>query len=147
MTLTASGTTPADTLIPANDHGQTLGVFTATGDIILNDTHVNGKTGKFDGIVEIDGSLATISQSGTGGLVNPNGLINTLTIVGGRIQNNIKNINTTTRNVLFDVRYANGNFSPPWFPSTSVQLGGLKAANFDPPKIQRLSWQNQTPYY
>jgi Tfp pilus assembly protein PilX len=146
VTLAASGTTPADTLIPTNDHGQTLGIFTAGGDIILNDTQVNAQ-GKFDGLMEIDASLATIAQGGTGGLVNPNGLINTLTIVGGRIQNNIKNINTTTRNVLFDVRYANGNFSPPWFPSTSLTLGGLKAANFDPPKIQRLSWQNQTSYY
>ena len=118
VTLTANGTTPADSLIPANDHGQALGIFTATGDIILNDTQVNPKTGKSDGVMEIDASLATISQGGTGGLTNPNALINQLTIVGGRIQNNIKNINTTTRNVLFDVRYANGNFSPPWFPST-----------------------------
>jgi hypothetical protein len=134
-------------LIPGNDHGQALGVFTAGGDIILNDKQINPKTGKFDGNMEIDASLATISAGGTGGLTNPNAQITTLTIVGGRIQNNIKNINTVTRNVLFDVRYANGNFSPPWFPSTSVALGGLLSANFDPPKIQRLSWQNQTPYY
>lgn len=147
VTLAANGTTPADTLIPANDHGQTLGVFTASGDIILNDTQINPKTGKFDGIMEVDASLATISSGGTGGLTNPNAQIQQLTIVGGRIQNNIKNINTVTRNVLFDVRYANGNFSPPWFPSTNVSLGGLKSANFDPPKIQRLSWQNQTAYY
>jgi hypothetical protein len=147
VTLTANGSTPADSLIPANDHGQALGIFTATGDIILNDTQVNPKTGKADGNMEIDASLATISQTGTGGLTNPNSLINTLTIVGGRIQNNIKNINTTTRNVLFDVRYANGNFSPPWFPSTNLTLGGLKSANFNAPTIQRLSWQNQTPYY
>jgi hypothetical protein len=147
VTLTANGSTPADSLIPGNDHGQTLGVFTASGDIILNDTQINPKTGKFDGNMEVDASLATISAGGAGGLTNPNAQINTLTIVGGRIQNNIKNINTVTRNVLFDVRYANGNFSPPWFPSTSVSLGGLKSANFNPPTIQRLSWQNQTPYY
>ncbi|MGC2694754.1 MAG: PilX N-terminal domain-containing pilus assembly protein [Candidatus Angelobacter sp.] len=147
VTLAASGSTPADTLIPANDHGQTLGIFTSTGDIVLNDTQVNPKTGKFDGVMEIDASLATISNGGTGGLTNPNGAINTLTIVGGRIQNNIKNINTATRNVLFDVRYAGGSFSPPWFPSTNVSLGGLKQANFNTPIIQRLSWQNQTAYY
>jgi Tfp pilus assembly protein PilX len=147
VTLTANGTTPADSLIPANDHGQTLGIFTSTGDIILNDTQINPKTGKFDGNMEIDASLATISSGGTGGLTNPNAQLQQLTIVGGRIQNNIKNINTVTRNVLFDVRYANGNFSPPWFPSTNVSLGGLKSATFNPPTIQRLSWQNQTPYY
>ena len=147
VTLTANGSTPADSLIAGNDHGQALGIFTASGDIILNDTQINPKTGKFDGIMEVDASLATISQGGSGGLTNPNAQITQLTIVGGRIQNNIKNINTITRNVVFDVRYANGNFSPPWFPSTSLSLGGLKSANFDPPKIQRLSWQNQTPYY
>jgi hypothetical protein len=147
VTLTANGSTPADTLIPANDHGQALGVFTASGDIILNDTQINPKTGKFDGIMEVDASLATISAGGSGGLTNPNAQIQQLTIVGGRIQNNIKNINTVTRNVLFDVRYANGNFSPPWFPSTALALGGLKSANFGKPTIQRLSWQNQTPYY
>ncbi len=147
VTLTANGSTPADSLIPGNDHGQALGIFTANGDIILNDKQINPKTGKFDGNMEIDASLATISAGGAGGLTNPNAQITTLTIVGGRIQNNIKNINTITRNVLFDVRFANGNFAPPWFPSTSLALGGLKSANFDPPKIQRLSWQNQTPYY
>ncbi len=147
VTLTANGSTPADSLIPGNDHGQTLGIFTASGDIILNDKQINPKTGKFDGVMEVDASLATISANGTGGLINPNAQITQLTIVGGRIQNNIKNINTITRNVMFDVRYANGNFSPPWFPSTSVALGGLLSANFDPPKVQRLSWQNQTPYY
>lgn len=147
VTLAANGSTPADSLIPGNDHGQTLGIFTASGDIILNDTQINPKTGKFDGIMEVDASLATISASGTGGLTNPNAQITQLTIVGGRIQNNIKNINTITRNVLFDVRYAGGNFAPPWFPSTNVSLGGLKSANFNPPTIQRLSWQNQTPYF
>jgi Tfp pilus assembly protein PilX len=147
VTLTANGSTPADSLISGNDHGQALGIFTATGDIILNDTQINPATGKFDGNMEIDASLATISATGTGGLVNPNAQITQLTIVGGRIQNHIKNINTLKRNVVFDVRYANGDFSPPWFPSTDVALGGLKSATFDKPQIHRLSWQNQTPYY
>src|SRR5260221_4613522 len=97
--------------------------------------------------MEIDASLATISVGGTGGLINTGSKLDSLTIVGGRIQSQIDNINTTTRNVMFDVRYAGGTFAPPWFPSTSVTLGGLKSASFNPPSVQRLSWENQTAYY
>ncbi|HEX2328008.1 MAG TPA: PilX N-terminal domain-containing pilus assembly protein [Candidatus Angelobacter sp.] len=137
VTLAANGTTPADTLIPANDHGQTLGIFTATGDIQL-------RNGQSNGNLEVDASLATISSNGTGGLTNVGSSINTLTIVGGRIQNQIKNINTTTRNVYFDRRYANG-FAPPWFPSTTVTLGGLTAAQVLP-SVKRRQWLNKSSY-
>lgn len=130
--------TPADTLIPANNHGQTLGIFTATGDIQL-------KNGQSNGNLEIDASLATISQGGTGGLVNVGSAINTLTIVGGRIQNQIKNIGATTRNVFFDRRYAQNGFSPPWFPSTTVTTSGYSATIT--PQFQRTHWVNQTSYF
>jgi hypothetical protein len=131
---------PPDTLIPLNDTQQALGIFTATGDIQLNNKQANGN-------LEIDASLATISQGGTGGLINvTNSTIGTLTIVGGRIQNNIKSIGATTRNVMFDRRYANGNFAPPWFPATPVPPGGSPPGNTDP-SAQRLQWQNQTAYY
>jgi Tfp pilus assembly protein PilX len=113
VTLTQSGSTPADTLIPANNHGQTLGIYTANGNINLANAQSNGN-------LQIDASVATIANNGSGGLVNTGSAINTLTIVGGRIQNTIQNINTTTRNVWFDRRYAQGGFAPPWFPSTSV---------------------------
>ncbi|HEX7284929.1 MAG TPA: PilX N-terminal domain-containing pilus assembly protein [Candidatus Angelobacter sp.] len=138
VTLVANGTTPADTLIPGNDKGQALGIFTANGDIQLNNKQTNGN-------LEIDASLATISQGGSGGLVNVGASINTLTIVGGRIQNNIKNIGTTTRNVMFDRRFANG-FAPPWYPSTTVTLGGILAANVAP-FVSRRQWQNKTSYF
>ena len=131
--------TPADTLIPGSDHGQTLGIFTATGDIQMANGQSNGN-------LEIDASIATISQNGTGGLVNTGSAINTLTIVGGRIQNNIKNINTTTRNVFFDRRYAQNNFSPPWFPSTTLSSTGASNAQYVS-SVQRLKWLNNTSYY
>ena len=130
--------TPIDTLIPANNTGQALGIFTATGDIQMANTQSNGN-------LEIDASLATLSQGGTGGLTNTGNAINTLTIVGGRIQNNIKNINATQRNVLFDKRFANG-FAPPWFPSTGVKAGS-NAANLNVPVITRLQWLNQNNYF
>ncbi len=72
-----------------------------------------------NGNLEIDASIATISATGSGAIVNNGAAINTLTIVGGRIQNTIQNIGTTTRNVLFDRRFLSGGFAPPWFPSTT----------------------------
>lgn len=137
--------TPADTLIPGNNNGQTLGIFTANGDIQLANSQSNGN-------LEIDGSLATICATGAGGctgnggLVNTGSAINTLTIVGGRIQNQIKNINTTTRNVFFDRRYTQGGFSPPWFPSTTVGLGSVTGGTVTA-SAQRIQWVNQTPYF
>ncbi|HEY6292857.1 MAG TPA: hypothetical protein VI455_15010 [Terriglobia bacterium] len=106
---TVSGTSPAccngdpaDTLIPGANKGQALGIFTATGNIDLNNQQSNGN-------LEVDASMATISTGGSGGLTNTGSAINTLNIVGGRIQNTIQNINTTTRNIFFDRRYAPGS--------------------------------------
>ncbi len=130
---------PADTLIPGNDNHQALGVFTATGDIQLNNKQANGN-------LEIDASLATISAGGTGGLTNIGAQINTLTIVGGRIQNQIKNINTITRNVFFDRRFGQNGFAPPWFPSTTVSLGTITQAQATT-TVQRVQWLNQSSYF
>jgi Tfp pilus assembly protein PilX len=130
---------PADTLIPGNNNGQTLGIFTSTGDIQLNNKQANGN-------LEIDASLATISQNGTGGLVNVGAQINTLTIVGGRIQNQIKNIGATTRNVFFDRRYSQSGFCPPFFPSTHLSLGAITSAHATT-TVQRLQWLNQSSYF
>ena len=130
--------TPADTLIPGNDHGQVLGIFTASGDIQL-------KNGQSDGNLEIDASLATISNGGSGGLVNIGNQINTLNIVGGRIQNQIKDINSKTRNVLFDRRFAQNGFAPPWYPSTTVTANGTNSAALTT-TIQRTKWFNRTTY-
>ena len=130
---------PADSLIPGGDTHQALGIFTATGDVQLNNKQSNGN-------LEIDASLATISANGTGGLTNIGNPINTLTIVGGRIQNQIKNINTTTRNVFFDRRYSQNGFAPPWFPSTSVSLGSLTGAHATT-TVTRVQWLNQSSYF
>jgi Tfp pilus assembly protein PilX len=131
--------TPADTLIPGNDKQQVLGIFTGTGDIQLKNSQSNGN-------LEIDGSVATISQNGSGGLVNTGNAINTLTIVGGRIQNQIKNINTTTRNVFFDRRFAKNGFAPPWFPSTTVSQNGSNSASLTT-SVQRVQWLNKSSYF
>lgn len=131
---------PGDTIISANDKGQALGIFTATGDIQLANTQSSRD-------LEIDGALATLSTGGSGGIVNTGSSIDTLTIVGGRIQNQIKNIGATTRNVFFDRRFAQNNFGPPWFPSTSITSSGTNSASVDAPIYQRLRWLNQSVYY
>jgi len=129
---------PADTLIPGNNSGQVLGIFTGSGDIQLRNGQPNGN-------LEIDASLATISNNGTGGLINVGSQINTLSIVGGRIQNQIKNIGATTRNVYFDRRFAQNRFAPPWFPSTTVQTSASNSATLTT-TIQRTNWFNRTTY-
>jgi len=130
--------TPADTLIPGNDKGQTLGIFTASGDIQLNNLQSNGN-------LEIDASIATISSGGSGGLINTGNSINKLTIVGGRIQNQMKDIGSTTRNVYFDRRYANG-IAPPWFPATTISNAGMVSGTTATSSFQRLQWVNRTAY-
>jgi hypothetical protein len=133
-------TIPADTLITANDHGQVLGIFTSTGDIQLNNK-------QSDQLLEIDGSLATLAQNGTGGVVNTGAAIKNLNIVGGRIQNQIKNINATNRNVFYDRRFSKGGFAPPWFPSTSITQTGQDSATVAPPTLVRTQWLNQNPFF
>lgn len=130
--------TPPGTLIPENNTGQVLGLFTANGDIRLNNQ-------QSDRTLAIHASLATISQGGTGGLVNVGSQITTLTILGGRIQNHIKNINATTRNVYFDRRFSQAGFAPPWFPSTTFIPAGVSTAVVTP-TVQRTRWANLSAY-
>lgn len=125
--------TPPGTPIPGNDNGQVLGIFTATGDIVLDNNQPFPT-------MEIDASLATISQGGSGGLINLGSWLDVLNIVGGRIQNNIKSIRSTTRNVFYDRRFSAG-FAPPWFPSTSITPPGIATATFNS-NTQRQRWFN-----
>jgi Tfp pilus assembly protein PilX len=136
---TGTVNTGLDSLIPGNDTGQVLGIFTAGGNVNL----ANKQTGNNN--LEIDASIATISQGGSGGIVNTGNAINTLTIVGGRIQNTIQNINSSTRNVLFDQRFAGGAFAPPWFPSTAINNTGNGNTSVVS-TVQRSQWLNNTEY-
>lgn len=137
--------TLAGTLIPSNNKQQTLGIFTAGGNIQLNNTQRDSR-GNLVPNLEIDASLAAISQAGTSTLVNTGSAITTLTIVGGRIQSTINNINSTTRNVFFDRRYAQGGFAPPFFPSTTVTHNATDSPTGTIATFQRLQWLNKTTY-
>ncbi|MHB8542056.1 MAG: hypothetical protein ACYDCD_14125 [Candidatus Acidiferrales bacterium] len=123
--------TPPDTLIPANNKGQVLGIFTANGNINL-DQSING------GNIEVDGSLAAISQGGSGGFYNTGACINTFNNIGGQIQNSIYGACMNTENTYFDRRFSSG-FAPPWFPSTSVTPSGKTTATYTP-SVQRIQW-------
>ncbi|HEX5483670.1 MAG TPA: hypothetical protein VFZ08_13690, partial [Terriglobia bacterium] len=127
---------PADTPIPANDHNQVLGIFTATGSIKLQSSYA-------DQNLEVDGSLAAISQGGTGGFF-VNGHINTFTNVGGQIQNNIYGASMNTENTYFDRRFTSrAGFAPPWFPSTTISSTGASATSYTA-SVQRVQWINST---
>jgi hypothetical protein len=129
----------ADTLIPTNNTGQVLGIFTATGDIQMNNS-------QRDGNLEIDASIAMISQGGGGGWINVGAQINTLNVVGGRIANVAKSGNAITRNIFFDQRFAGGAFAPPWYPSTTVTASNTNSSSFSAPRTQRLQWYYKSSY-
>ena len=130
--------TPPATLIPGNDSGQVLGIYTNGGDIRLQNCSGCGN-------LEIDAALAALADGGTNTIRNSGSAINTLSIMGGRMQNNMGNINTTTRNVYFDRRFSQNGFAPPWFPSTTVTPSGVSSTVVWP-SIQRVQWLNQTPF-
>jgi Tfp pilus assembly protein PilX len=135
MTGSPTSTPPIDSLVTANNTGQVLGIYTSGGNVQLANTQSNTN-------LEIDASIATISATGSGGIVNTGNSIGTLTIVGGRIQNTIQSIGATTRNVLFDRRFQNG-FAPPWFPATTIVpkagVGGAAVVTW-----KGTQWLNQT---
>jgi Tfp pilus assembly protein PilX len=139
VTLTQTGNVAADQLIPGADKGQVLGIFTNGGNINLQNSQSAPNN------LEIDASLATISATGSGSLINNGSQINNLRIVGGRIQNTISSINAVSRDVLFDRRFSSNGFAPPWFPSTTVTPSTTTtttadSATFNPATFQRVQW-------
>jgi hypothetical protein len=124
---------PADTLIPGNDNGQVFGLFTANGNIVFSSNYNNNN-------LEVDGSMAAIAQGQNWGF-KTNGSINTLTNVGGRIENQANEVKMNTFNIYFDRRFTSDKgFAPPWFPSTTVTNNGPSQATAAPPTAQRIHW-------
>lgn len=132
---------PQDTLIPSvANMNQVLGIFTATGNFITQDT-------QHDQNIQVDGSIATISAadsanncaSGKGGQLSY-GHINTFNNVGGMIQSCIYAADVNAENTWFDRRFtARPNFAPPWFPSTTITTGGPLPTNVTS-QYQRVQW-------
>jgi hypothetical protein len=134
---------PQDALIPAvANMNQVLGIFTATGNFITQNSQA-------DQNIEVDGSIATISTadsangcaSGKGGQLSY-GHINTFNNVGGMIQSCIYAADVNTENTWFDRRFtARPHFAPPWFPSTTITTGGPLPTNVTS-QFQRVQWVN-----
>jgi len=128
VTLNSSDTPTSP--VPSN----VLGIFTTTGDIQLRPTS-NVTT------MEVDASLAMISQGSSGGLVAQWNTIGTVNIVGGRIAMQAKSgASVGQRNIYFDKRFSSG-FAPPWFPSTTVTATPTTQTVVTP---SRMSWTNTT---
>jgi Tfp pilus assembly protein PilX len=124
---------PADTLIPGHDYGQVFGIFTANGNIVFSSSYSNDN-------LEVDGSMAAIANGQNWGF-ETNGSINTLTNVGGRIENQAHAVNMNTFNIYFDRRFtADPGFSPPWFPSTTITASGPTQLNAPTVSAQRVQW-------
>jgi type IV pilus assembly PilX-like protein len=133
-------TVPADTMVtlPANAQNQVLGLFTANGNFVTNTSQTN---------IEVDASIATISQAysgnctGSGGGQTSLSRINTFNNVGGMIQSCIYSAPITTENTWYDRRFSNvPGFAPPFFPSTTITLGGSQTTNTTS-TVQRLQWE------
>ena len=84
--------------------------------------------------------MAAIAQGQNYGF-HTNGMINTLTNVGGRIENQAHSVNMNTFNIYFDRRFtADQGFSPPWFPSTTIGSSGPTQVSAATPTAQRVQW-------
>lgn len=111
--------TTADTLIPANNQNQVLGLYTQSGNLVLNSTYSNNN-------LEIDAAMAALGSgcpTSSCGLETPGNGINTLTVVGGRMEANAHGVTMNTSNTYYDRRFLTPGFGPPWFPSTTVSQG------------------------
>jgi hypothetical protein len=123
---------PADTLIPGHDNGQVFGLFTANGNIVFSSNYSNNN-------LEVDGSMAAIATGQNWGF-GTNGSINTLTNVGGRIENQAHTVSINTFNIYFDRRFVtNSSFFPPWFPSTTITNSGPTTTS-STASAQRVQW-------
>jgi Tfp pilus assembly protein PilX len=127
----------SDTYLPQNNTQQVLGVFTASGNIVLSSPYSNQN-------LQVDGALAPLGNNSNCGsnscgfLVN--GHINTFNNYGAQSQTNIFGASMNTQNTWYDTRFATG-FGPPWFPATIVNQSDIALG---PPTVTptviRMSW-------
>jgi Tfp pilus assembly protein PilX len=129
---------PMDSLITGvTNMNQVLGIYSATGNFDLN-------TNQPDGNIEVDGTIALISQGGCGGFLNIGPALNAFNNVGGQTQNCIYGAAINIENVWFDRRYtARASFAPPWFPGTTITQGGPLPSNVTT-VVQRIQWLNNS---
>jgi hypothetical protein len=122
----------SDNLV-ANTNAGVLGIYTPANINLYPDSQGN---------LTIDASLAMLSgkTNGTAGLATPGGGIGTLTIVGGRSEDQAHGVNIGAGNTFYDQRFA-GNFGPPWFPTAQPTAGAPAIPQLQNATVTRLSWQ------
>jgi hypothetical protein len=153
VTTSASGSTPADSLIAANENmNQVLGLYTDVGQFQLQSPS-NGAN------METDATVAMISTNLTGcsnGVSCSNGDIATVgansvgtwTLIGGKAESAVNGVSMSASNIYYDQRFkVRNNFAPPWFPQTTILAQdvstGSKATVINVTQ-QRVQWVNQT---
>ncbi|MDR3677236.1 MAG: hypothetical protein P4N24_17235 [Acidobacteriota bacterium] len=152
VTTTANGSTPADSLIAANENmNQVLGLYTAVGQFRLNPPTSGGN-------IETDGTVAMISTSLTGctngvscsngDIGTPGNSVGTWTLIGGKAESAVNGVNMSSSNIYYDQRFkVRTNFAPPWFPQTTILAQDVSNGSTAPIANitqQRVQWVNQT---
>jgi hypothetical protein len=130
LTYVQQPVTSSDALV-SNTNAGVLGIYTPGNINLYPDSSGN---------LTINASLAMIG-GGTSGLATPGRGINTLTIMGGRSEDQAHGVNIGSGNTLYDQRFA-GNFGPPWFPTAQPQPGAPAIPQFQGASVSRLSWQD-----
>ena len=145
-------TIPGDALISGNDFNQTLGLFTANGDIVFNCSSGTQCSGYSNNKMEIDATLAALnsscnssSPSSQCGIATTGVSSDTITIVGGRMESNAHSVSLQALSTYFDQRYTSrtDGFAPPAFPSATLPATGppVPTAPQTPTyTMQRTSW-------
>jgi len=153
VTTSASGSTPADSLIAANENmNQVLGLYTDVGQFQL-------KAPSSGANMETDGTVAMISTNLTGcsnGVDCSNGDIATVgsysvgtwTLIGGKAESDVNGVSMSKSNIYYDQRFkVRNNFAPPWFPQTTILAQDVVTSSKVPLVYitpQRTQWVNQT---
>ncbi|MGH9688078.1 MAG: hypothetical protein ACRD5K_13415 [Candidatus Acidiferrales bacterium] len=120
----------SDSLV-SNTSAGVLGIYT--------NANVNLEPSRNGGDLTIDASIAMIG-GGTSGLETPGNSVGTLTIMGGRSEDQAHGVNMSASNTLYDQRFA-GNFGPPWFPTAVPTAGAPSVPSSLDLSVQRTSWQ------
>jgi Tfp pilus assembly protein PilX len=130
LTYVSQPVTSTDSLV-SNTNAGVLGIYT-NGDVNLEPSSNGGN-------LTIDASIAMIG-SGSSGLETPGNAVGTLTIMGGRSEDQAHGVNMSASNTMYDQRFA-GNFGPPWFPTAVPTAGTPSVPSSLGITVHRTSWQ------
>jgi hypothetical protein len=137
ITYSSQPVNSSDQIISTSNAG-VLGIYTPG--------NVNLEPSSNGGNLTVDASIAMISgqTNGTAGLATPGHSVGTLTIMGGRSEDQAHSVNISTGNTMYDQRFA-GNFGPPWFPTAQPTPGASPIGETYAATIQRTGWSENRP--